>query len=235
VIVAFADRVEVVHGMPWIGDLDLAWAAWPLTLFWLACYPNAFNFMDGINGIASVTAAVSSAVFVFAAVSGGRPPRDPALLACALATEVAALGFVPWNFPRARTFMGDVGSLPLGLALAFCAVRANSVGALSFPASVLLLGPFLFDVTFTLVARLRRGERLGQAHREHLYQRLARALGSHTPVTLLYGGFSVVTGVLALSYGGMSDAARLLSLAGPLAAMLTFAVLVRRLEQRSRT
>lgn len=102
-VAATVGRVEVVHGMPWIGDLDLGWAAWPLTLFWLACYANAFNFMDGINGIAGGTAFVSAAVYVYAGYAPLRAGHDAdgPLLAVAWAAAVASQGFVPWNFPRA--------------------------------------------------------------------------------------------------------------------------------------
>jgi UDP-N-acetylmuramyl pentapeptide phosphotransferase/UDP-N-acetylglucosamine-1-phosphate transferase len=225
VAAAIVGRVEVVRGVPFVGDLDLAWAAWPLTVFWLACYPNAFNFMDGLNGIASLTAIVSSAVFVDAAAR-----QDDAVL---FATALATLGFLPLNFPKARIFMGDAGSLPLGLLLAFCAVRANHTGALSFPASVLLLGPFLFDVVFTLIRRKREGKVIGEAHKEHLYQRLSRACGgSHAKSALVYAGLSAATGYLALTYDSRSEAGKLLSLIGPVAAMLAFAALVLAAERR---
>lgn len=216
-----------VSGVPFAGSVGFSWLAVPLALFWLSCYPNAFNFMDGLNGIAALTAAVSGAAFAAAGVEHG----DPLLVGWGASASGAALGFLPWNFPRAWTFMGDGGSLPLGLLLAMCTVEAERSRALAFPASVLLLGPFLFDVTFTLVRRKIEGKVIGAAHREHLYQRLSRVWGSHAKVSLLYAGFSVVTGVLALRYAGLSDTGRLLSLVLPLAAMLGFAAFVLRAER----
>lgn len=217
-----------VSGVPFAARVDFGVLAVPLTLLWLGCYPNAFNFMDGLNGIASLSAAVAGVAFAMAGVIG----NDMCLAAWGGAVAGASLGFVPWNFPIARTFMGDGGSLPLGLLIAMCAVQAQRSHALSFPASVLLLGPFLFDVAFTLVRRTVAGERLGEAHKEHLYQRLSRHLGSHAKVSLLYASLAAVTGALALAYDSMSDVGKLLSLVLPLVAMLGFARSVRAAEDR---
>jgi Fuc2NAc and GlcNAc transferase len=220
--------VTIAYDVPFAGAVDLGIFAWALTVAWVASYANAFNFMDGIDGIASLTAALSAAAFAIAGADRG----DPMLAGWAAAACGASLGFLPWNFPKARIFMGDAGSLPLGVLLAWCAVRANASRALPFPASMLLLGPFLFDVTFTLVRRAREGKKIGEPHKEHLYQRLSRVWGSHAKVSLLYAGFSVVTGTLALAYASMSDTGKLLSLAVPLATMLGFAALVLRAERR---
>jgi len=211
-----------VVDVPGVGEVPLGPLAVPLTVFWLAGFANLFNFMDGIDGIASLTAAVSGAAFAVAGVRAA----DPALAAVGAVTSGAAVGFLPWNFPRARIFMGDAGSLPLGLLLAYAAVLAHVSGALPFPGSVLLLGPFVFDTTFTLVRRAARGERLWEAHREHLYQRLSRLWGGHPRVSLLYAGFALVTAALALVYPDLGDAGRGLSLGAPLVAMLAFALVV---------
>jgi len=222
-----AARVVIARDVPFAGDVALGFLGMVLTPFWFAGYANAFNFMDGLDGFATLTAIVSASVFAIA----GLATTDATLTLFASATLGGSLGFLPWNFPKARIFMGDAGSLPLGMALALCAVMANATGALPFPASILLLGPFLFDVTFTLARRWRRRERLGEAHKEHLYQRLSRVWDSHAKVSLLYAGFSVATGVLALQYASMSDLGKLLSLAVPLAAMLGFAAFVLRAER----
>jgi len=221
-------HVDAARAVPLVGDVPLGILGWPLTLLWLAGYANGFNFMDGIDGIAALTAGASGLAF---AAAGARHGDGP-LAAMGSAIAGAALGFLPWNFPKARIFMGDAGSLPIGMMLAFCAVWASGSGALSFPASVLLLGPFLFDVTFTLVGRARAGKRLGQAHREHLYQRLTPPGRAHAPVSLLYVAFAVVTGALAIAYDRFGDTGRLLSLVAPLGAMMAFGLSVLRRESR---
>ena len=214
--------------LPYLGAMELGLLALPLSLFWLAGFTNAFNFMDGINGIASVTAIISGAAFALAGIDSS----DRLLAVMGAVTAAGAAGFLPWNFPTARIFMGDAGSLPLGLILSFCALRAESTSALPFVASVLLLGPFVFDSTFTIVHRAMRGERLWQAHREHLYQRLARRIGSHPPVTALYAVLSIITAALALSYNHASELGRMLCLVLPLVAMVLFAALVVSIEGR---
>ncbi len=220
------DAVEI----PGLGSVGFGVLTLPLMLFWLAGFTNAFNFMDGIDGIAGLTAAVSGLVYA----ASGMASDVSAVVALGVIIAGSAVGFLPWNFPRARIFMGDAGSLVLGLLLAFTAVVADVAGSLSFPASVLLLGPFIFDTSITLVRRAIRGERVWRAHREHLYQRLARIWGAHAPVSLLYAAFSVACGVLALAYDGLGTSGRLLSLGGPLAAMLAFAALVLVIDRRRR-
>ncbi len=221
---AHVDAADV----PFVGRVGLGPLALPLTVFWLAGFANLFNFMDGIDGIAGLTAAVTGAVFAIAGLRGG----DVALALEGGTLAAAALGFLPWNFPRARIFMGDTGSLVLGLLLADCAVRGAQSGALPFPAGVLALGPFLFDATFTLARRALRGARLSEAHREHVYQRLARRVGRHPPVSLLYAGFAAGTGALALLYADRGEVGRLLSLLVPPASMLAFAIAVVREDAR---
>jgi UDP-N-acetylmuramyl pentapeptide phosphotransferase/UDP-N-acetylglucosamine-1-phosphate transferase len=101
-----------------------------------------------------------------------------------LATAGAALGFLPYNFPKARMFMGDVGSAPLGFLLGYLVIwLANSAGAWLFIPLALLHANFVFDTLITLVRRVARGDKWHQAHREHFYQRLVRSGKSHAFVT----------------------------------------------------
>lgn len=220
-------RLERVE-LPYLGTLELGVLAIPLSLFWLTGFTNAFNFMDGINGIAASTAAISGTAFAKAGLEHG----DPLLVAAGATTAAAALGFLPWNFPKARIFMGDAGSLSLGLGLSFCALQANASGALPFAAGVLVLGPFVFDSTFTVLARALRGERVWRAHREHLYQRLSRRLGSHVPVTALYAVLSLTLSGLALTYSTTAEHHQAWVLGGALGFMVAFAAVVLRLEGR---
>jgi Fuc2NAc and GlcNAc transferase len=144
---------------------------------------NLFNFMDGIDGIAG-----SQAAFVSAASAGLLATlQDPAppLIALPLATAGACLGFLAWNWPPARIFMGDVGSGFLGFWLAAVALALHQAGVLSIWASAILGSAFIADATVTLLRRAIRRERWHEAHRSHAYQHLARRLGSHRAVTML--------------------------------------------------
>lgn len=223
--------------LPFVGVLDLGVLSVPLTLFWLSGFANAFNFMDGINGISGFTAVVCGTTLALATSRAGDAPTAALAAACA----GAGLGFLPRNFPSARIFMGDSGSLPLGLLLAMAGVRAatppspGSEPALPFPAVVLVVGPYVFDVTFTLVRRALRGAPLGQAHKEHLYQRLARIAGSHATATLVVGAVTAAAAGLALVYGRLGDAAKCLSLTVPPALLLASAPWVLRRDPAARS
>jgi Fuc2NAc and GlcNAc transferase len=181
-VVAAALAVAIVGSPPeLLGLADLS--AWPafvalLVILALVWHINLYNFMDGIDGIAG-----SQAVFV--ALAGGWLSScaghgwPPALLALAAASG----GFLIWNWPRAKVFMGDVGSGFLGFALATLALHSAVRGELSVWTWLILVLAFVADATMTLVRRLLRGERLAEAHHNHAYQRWARRLGGHAPVT----------------------------------------------------
>ena len=167
---------------------ELSWAIPPLlatilAFLWFAGYTNAFNFMDGINGIAAAQALVTSLGTVFLIwLATDTVKTTPALAAQVIAG--AALGFLPHNFPRARMFMGDVSSAPLGFLLAVVTIwSAHVVGWWLLVPLVLLHANFVLDTGITLLRRLIRGERWYAPHREHFYQRLIRSGKSHAFVT----------------------------------------------------
>jgi Fuc2NAc and GlcNAc transferase len=142
---------------------------------------NLFNFMDGIDGIAA-----SEAVFVAGAgsalmLAAGLPASVPSAAAVFAAS---CAGFLPWNWPRARIFMGDVGSGYLGYVIAVLACAAGRSSPVAVWTWLVLGGVFFVDSTATLVRRALRGERVQQAHRSHAYQWLARRWGGHRPVTV---------------------------------------------------
>lgn len=150
---------------------------------WIVGYTNAFNFMDGINGIAAGQAAVTGVgMAMLTALTMGEFSLPPVLLSFAIAG--AALGFLPHNFPRARMFMGDVGSAPLGFMLGVLVIwLAKSAGWWLLVPLFLVHANFVLDTAITLLRRVARGEQWYQAHREHFYQRLVRSGRSHTFVT----------------------------------------------------
>lgn len=148
-----------------------------LYLVWLL---NLYNFMDGIDGIASVEAICACVGGALLLVLNGR--ADLAALPVLLAAAVA--GFLWWNFPPAKIFMGDAGSGFLGIVLGVLSLQAGWVAPELLWAWLILLGVFVVDATWTLLRRLLRGERVYEAHRSHAYQRAARRFGRHLPVTL---------------------------------------------------
>jgi UDP-N-acetylmuramyl pentapeptide phosphotransferase/UDP-N-acetylglucosamine-1-phosphate transferase len=178
------------------GAIDLGVAAWPLTVLWIVGLINAFNFMDGIDGIAGITALAGGIAIAAAAwVSGAT-----AIGAVAAAFAAASLGFLMWNWPPARVFMGDVGSTFCGMLLA---VLPLAVGAEAkprvVPVAVFVMWPFIFDTAYTIVRRLRNRENVFQPHRSHLYQRLTIAGWSHRAVSGLYGALAAMAAVIGVA------------------------------------
>src|SRR5690606_27596615 len=166
---------------------------------------NIWNFMDGIDGIAALQALVVAGACALLA-------GDPASRWLALALAAACLGFLPLNLPRARIFLGDVGSGALGYVLALVVIlgAADGGGGASSPSAwiLLLLPPsaFLVDAALTLSARILRGERWWTPHVAHAYQRWAKALGRHLPVTFAYAAWAAAGALLARGIHGLSDA-----------------------------
>jgi len=161
-----------------------------IAVIWLIGFTNAFNFMDGINGIASLQAIVSGITLV---VLAGRSD-DVVTGTIALAIAAAAAGFLIWNL-TGTIFMGDTGSATIGFLLAACAVR---LGPHEFFRAVLPMLPFIFDTGLTLAMRMFRGEAWFRAHRSHLYQRLTDLGWSHLQVTALWTALAAIGGAAAI-------------------------------------
>jgi Fuc2NAc and GlcNAc transferase len=163
---------------------DLGWAGHVLAAVGLVWLLNLYNFMDGIDGIAGVEAVTvcigGSLLYGLASPAGTEWHLPLALLA-------AVSGFLFWNFPPARIFMGDAGSGFLGLVLGLLALQAAAVSSTLFFGWIILLGVFIIDATVTLVRRIVRGERFYEAHRSHAYQYASRRHGAHKPVTVAVG------------------------------------------------
>lgn len=155
---------------------------------------NVWNFMDGINGIAA-----SQALLVALAVYG--LVASPLIAALGLALALACAGFLPFNFPHARVFMGDVGSGALGYLLAMLVVLAASNSkspAQDVLVLMLPLSAFLIDAGYTLLRRMLCGERWWQPHRQHLYQQLTDRWQTHWKVTLVFGLWTALCVVVAI-------------------------------------
>lgn len=149
---------------------------------WIVGLTNAFNFMDGIDGIAGSQALLAALGWSVISLQ----QRSLEGLALSVLLGSTSLGFLLHNWPPARIFMGDVGSAFLGFCFAFMPLLIDPDDGYLYAAGVLLVWPFLFDTSLTLVRRARRRENLFVAHRSHLYQRLVIAGQSHRRVTLLY-------------------------------------------------
>jgi UDP-GlcNAc:undecaprenyl-phosphate/decaprenyl-phosphate GlcNAc-1-phosphate transferase len=157
-------------GLIWLGAV-------PILFGWLVYVTNAVNFIDGLNGLAAGSVAIAAAA---------QATSVPASIGQqGLVLVAGVIGFLPFNYPRARIFMGDVGSQVCGFVIAGLAIQAINIRAAALIVPLALL-PILTDTAFTLLRRARRGDKLVQAHRGHLYQ-VANRAGMKAPVvTTLY-------------------------------------------------
>ncbi|WP_055003429.1 MraY family glycosyltransferase [Pseudomonas coronafaciens] len=174
----------------WLGGLAplsiMGWSFDPgplgqvLAAFYLVWMLNLYNFMDGIDGIAGVEAVtVCLGMSIIYALGGHVGLSWESLLLAA-----AAAGFLCWNFPPAKIFMGDAGSGFLGIVLGLLSIQGSWASPQLFWCWLILLGVFIVDATLTLIRRLLRREKVYEAHRSHAYQFASRDYGKHLPVTL---------------------------------------------------
>jgi len=179
--------------IPLIGSFELGALAVPATLVWIVAMVNFYNFIDGIDGLAAgIGMIASSFLFFIAGMTGVAGARS---LYAALAGS--SFGFLRFNFPPARIFMGDMGSTFIGYLFAVLAVIGQGYGVPAF-LTVLLLASSLGDAALTLVRRALKREKLFSPHRTHYYQRLTSLGLSHKQVTLLEYLVTVLLGVSAI-------------------------------------
>jgi len=215
--VSFADDLD---GLPVLARLAchalascafLAWTYqgqpwWWSTLLFLGIVwmTNLYNFMDGSDGLAGGMALIGFGAYAAAAWIG----REPALAALFASISAGGAGFLLFNFPPARTFLGDSGSVPLG----FLAGAGGVMGwlldlwPLWFP--LLVFSPFAVDATVTLLKRVARGELVWQAHRDHYYQRLVRLGWGHRGTALAEYGLMLACATAALFALGLERSGR---------------------------
>lgn len=174
-----------------IGMNDYRLALCVPAVIWMT---NLYNFMDGADGLAGGMAVMGFGALAFAAGIG----HAPVLAAFCAAVAAAALAFLHFNFPPARLFMGDSGSIPLGFLAAMAAIHGWLQGLWSPLFPILVFSPFIVDASVTLVRRLLARERVWQAHRSHYYQRLIRLGWGHRKTAL--AEYGLMAAMLALGF-----------------------------------
>jgi Fuc2NAc and GlcNAc transferase len=204
---------EIGLGYQWFGALCIL-----LALTWST---NLFNFMDGIDGIAG-----SEAAFVTGAAAWINSHQgDPGITAALLCLCAASVGFLVWNWPPARIFMGDVGSGFLGLMVPMLELVASERAPIPLQVWIILGGLFLLDATVTLLRRVIRGDRWFEAHRLHAYQRLARRWKSHLLVTVLFCSINIFWLLPWAWYAEKAPAFATMSLVAALTPVLLFVLI----------
>lgn len=183
--------------VPYWGELPLGGLGYLLTFLWILGLTNAYNFMDGLDGLAAGVAVIAAAFLCAIALQ----QKSVFVYLNSYVLLAAAAGFLVFNLPPAKIFMGDVGSAFLGFTFAALAVIGASLdlGHLSFYIVPLLLFHFIFDTAFTFFRRLLRGEKVHLAHRTHLYQLLNQLGYSHRAVSVFHYAVAAVQGTAAFA------------------------------------
>lgn len=189
----------VIHYVtnPFNGSLDLGAFSIPLTLLWIVGITNAINLIDGLDGLAAGISAIAAATMGVIAFLQGQP--QVALVAFVLVA--AALGFLPFNFHPARTFMGDCGSNLLGFALGCLSVLAatKSTAVISLLVPIVVLGIPIFDTFFAIVRRVHNKTPIYLPDKAHLHHRLMALGVSHGRSVLIIYGISLLFSGIAVT------------------------------------
>ncbi len=175
--------------------LALGLTGWTLLLGTLAVVwmTNLYNFMDGADGLAGGMAAIGFGALALAALLSGAP----GLAVFCAAIAAAALAFLRFNFPPARVFMGDAGSIPLGFLAAALGIQGAMQNVWPWLFPLLVFSPFIVDASVTLARRGLRGEKIWQAHRSHYYQRVVLLGASHRQLAVTVYGLMLTMAALA--------------------------------------
>jgi len=197
-------------------EYDLGWSGHFLALVALVWLLNLYNFMDGIDGIAGIeTLTVTLVASLLLTLATDQWP----IASINILMAVSVIGFLIWNFPAAKIFLGDVGSGFLGIMLGAIVLHSAHFDSKMFWAWLILLGIFIVDTTYTLVRRLLRGDKVFEAHRSHAYQYASRKYGSHLLITLSVLVINLVWLVpwsIAVSFGAVDGALGVLIAYAPL-------------------
>jgi len=197
VVVAVGGFTVETVSLPWLGTMSLGLLSYPLTVLWLVGISNALNLMDGMDGLAGGIAAFAAASMGTIALIQGRPTT--ALLAFILFGSI--IGFLVFNFPPAKIFMGDSGSLFLGFALALLPLmgisKAASFGTLIIPVTLLTVP--IIDTLAAIIRRMRQGRSIISPDKDHIHHKLLYMGLDERKILLLIYGFCLYLSIVAIT------------------------------------
>ncbi len=215
--------------LPIAGSLPLGLVAAPLTIVFILWMTNLYNFMDGMDGFAGGMTVVGFGAMAFFAWQA----QHAFILLLALVISMGALGFLFYNLPPARIFMGDVGSVSLGFLGGTLIVLGVQDGVFDLWVPVLVFSPFVVDATATVLRRALHGERVWQAHRTHYYQRLVLYGWGHRKTLAAEYALMALCVFAALFYQVSSDRGRIVILSIWMLGFISLALGISLMEQRA--
>ncbi len=179
--------------LPWVGQVQLGMLGYVLTFLWIIGLTNAYNFMDGLNGMAAGPAVINGLFFCVLSYSQG----STFVYIICYTIIAGALGFLIFNFPFPRLFMGDVGSAFLGFVFSTLGIIAALYdhSHTSLFVMPLLMFNFIYDTAFSFMRRLLNRENVFSAHRTHLYQLFNQLGYSHVTVSCFHFGQCIAQGI----------------------------------------
>jgi Fuc2NAc and GlcNAc transferase len=190
------ELTDLPLSLPAVGTHHLGAIGTVLAIIWLVGVVNTYNFMDGLNGLASTAAIICGVAQTILFLQH----QDPGGAIIAIGLAAAAAGFVPWNLPSGSVFMGDVGSATLGFLLAILSLRLIQDGVPTL-AAILPVASFCSDAFITIIRRAAKGERFfATRHRSHFYQWLNQQGWTHTAVTAVWAMLVITASLTAVAY-----------------------------------
>lgn len=186
------------------------WVSWPITLFWILAVTNAMNLIDGLDGLAAGTGAIIAATLTVICWQA----EQWVGLVISVSTLGALLGFLPFNFPPARIFLGDAGALLIGYSLALASTQGyRKVALLTFIVPLLALAVPLLDTLLSIVRRVRMGRGIFSPDRMHIHHRLLEKEGSQRRAVLWLYFQTACFGIIAVSFSRIEGYSALVFLA----------------------
>ncbi len=230
-IVVGADLRITSIPIPTLGAIDLGLMAAPFSILFLMWMTNLYNFMDGMDGFAGGMTVVGFGCLAGLAMTGGHP----FMALTAWYVVAAAAGFLAFNLPPARIFLGDIGSVPLGFLAGGLSLIGIQHAVFDPWVPALIFSPFIVDATVTLIRRAVQGKKVWQAHREHYYQRVVLTGWGHRRTVMAEYLLMIMVGLGAFAYLHATDSQRLLVLNGVIGGFVSLGLGVSMLEQRCRS
>ncbi len=168
--------------------------SWIITILLVTWMTNLYNFMDGMDGFAGGMTVIGFSVLAFVFL-----PNSLTMAMVSIIIVTATLGFLVFNFPPAKIFMGDSGSSLLGYLAASLMLTADKTDVMPIWLSVIVFSPFIIDATITLIARVSKKQKIWIAHKQHYYQRLVESGWSHRKTVLTEYCLMLICGIIAIA------------------------------------
>lgn len=194
-------QISVLY-IPILGETELGWLSYPITIFWIIGITNAINLIDGLDGLSAGISSIVLATLAYMAATSVTGAGSAIILPLALVVLASTVGFLFYNFHPAKIFMGDTGALFLGYCIAVLSLLGlyKSVTLFSFIVPVIILGVPIFDTTFAIIRRIVNNKPISAPDKSHLHHRLLAMGFSHRTTVLIIYAFGIFFSVNAIIF-----------------------------------